>query len=417
MPQPLRKAAVPAETIQSDLKRLSEVVYRKPLWGGPFTEGITFSLLSKFLVCRERFRLKVVEGLCEPEGFRYALEYGNLWHEAEEVFSRTKRVSDALTAIHNYGKSLIPRFPGSEQDIAKWTAIAKHQFPLYVDHWKNHPLEAARRPLWEEQTFCVPYCLPSGRTILLRGKLDCVLGIRPPSPKKPLLGYVQENKAKGENTLDDEGITATVHENLQSMFYQNAIRTWQRLPDQDVPFAQPGIRPLHDLASGSRSAAAQIRTCVISGTVYNVIRRPLSDKHAIRQRKGNSRLKKPTPPETDGEFWKRAGHDEVAKQPDYYFKRWRCEIDDAAVERFNRKTFHPILEALCDWWEWIAADPFNPFRVNPDTGISGGGFHFQFPWGVYNPLTGGWRGDYFTYLSSGRTTGLQRTDNLFPELT
>jgi hypothetical protein len=56
----------------------------KPLWSGPDGEGpnggITFSLLSRFLVCRERFRLHALEGWRTQDGFNHRLEYGNMWH-------------------------------------------------------------------------------------------------------------------------------------------------------------------------------------------------------------------------------------------------------------------------------------------------------------------------------------------------
>src|SRR5580658_5237243 len=64
---------------------------RGPLWDGPESDtpngGVTQSLLGSFLCCRERFRIKVVEGLQPADSFRRALEFGNLWHCAEEAFA------------------------------------------------------------------------------------------------------------------------------------------------------------------------------------------------------------------------------------------------------------------------------------------------------------------------------------------
>ena len=45
-----------------------------PLWKGPTEDGITQSLLSRFLVCRERFRLKVIEGLAPEDRFSHYRE-------------------------------------------------------------------------------------------------------------------------------------------------------------------------------------------------------------------------------------------------------------------------------------------------------------------------------------------------------
>ena len=57
----------------------------RPAWKGPVEDGITFSLLSRWVVCRERFRLQAIEGLKEDEGFVAPIEFGSLWHEAEEA--------------------------------------------------------------------------------------------------------------------------------------------------------------------------------------------------------------------------------------------------------------------------------------------------------------------------------------------
>ncbi len=37
---------------------------REPVWKGPEVDGVTQSLLSRYLTCKERFRLLVIEGFC-----------------------------------------------------------------------------------------------------------------------------------------------------------------------------------------------------------------------------------------------------------------------------------------------------------------------------------------------------------------
>src|SRR5690606_27397262 len=148
----------------------------------------------------------------------------------------------------------------------------------------------------QEQSFAVPYTLPSGRQVTLRGKFDAVV----------LFGrdiYLQENKTKGD--IDEEGIGSTLTGNLQSMFYQVALRRSLIGPDSpDWNNAGLHVGASFDYLgtnSGKNPSAIKIGTTSpatyyhiphtkgpapkIKGTLYNVVRRPLSDRYAIRQRK------------------------------------------------------------------------------------------------------------------------------------
>ncbi len=341
---------------------------RQPLWKGPQEDGITTSLLSKFLVCRDRFYLKVVEGLGEDEGFRHALEYGSLWHEAEEAHAGRKDWHKPLAA---YATKLLDTYPGNEKTIQKWFAIAKVQFPLYVAHWRNHVSSMGRTPILQEEAFRVRYALPSGRWVMLRGKFDSVFG-----QSRGI--WLQENKTKGE--IDEEGIQKGIQYNLQTMIYHVALR----------------------LLSKERK---DLQKHPIQGTLYNVVRRPLSDRFAIRQKKK----------ESDQAFYNRIAASIKAK-PDHFFKRWKVILQNRDVDQFRLQTLDPILEALCDWWDFIKEDPFNPWRVRHSNGIPGGGVHYRYPFGVYNSLSGGFRGDFFDFLTTGNRRGLVKVPSLFPEL-
>lgn len=324
------------------------------LWKGPLEDGVTQSLLCKFLVCRHRFYLKVVKGLKEEfQGFPDALEYGNLWHECEEAYAGGFSWQMALKA---YTKKLQGMYPTCPESIHKWYNVCKQQFPAYIDYWKNNPQQKAKYPIFQEEAFAVEYELPSGRVVLLRGKFDEVDEI--------LDGvWLQENKTKGQ--IDQLGLTRTIGENLQSMFYQIALREGY---ETDVP---------------------------VCGTLYNVVQRPLGMFYGVRKSKK----------ETKEQFWIRLGK-YIRDNPEKHFFRWTIPVFDYDLERFKKRTFHPVLESLYDWWEWIVEHPEDPW----------GGPHFMYPYGVYNSLSGGYRGDYFDYLTTGSDAGLYVTDTLFPEL-
>ncbi len=138
----------------------------------------------------------------------------------------------------------------------------------------------------------------------------------------------------------------------------------------------------------------------VHGLLYNVVRRPFSERWAIRQKKS----------ETRPQFYKRYVKDLLRKKPKEYFYRWKAPISAKQVRDFRRETFDPILERLCTWYEYVekCVD-----RGSPEDRFSEPhGLHYQAPYGTYNSLAGGWRGSYFNYLTSGR----QRTSGLVPKV-
>lgn len=382
----------PAATLSDASKHGSN-----PLWSGPETTGITFSLLCKFLECRERFRLLVVEGIKDDIGFNKYLEFGSLWHEAEESFSGG---NDWKRAVRKYSDSIKEHYPADEKEINELTRLVMVEFPLYISYWKTHNVERRRKPILEEGTFSVPYQLPSGRVVNLLGKFDAVFLLG----KKSV--YLQENKTKGERRIDSQGITHTIHGHLQSMLYQIALR--EAINGNGLVYDKDGKRhPALDRLIGLKDKGTKVK-----GTLYNVVMRALSDRYAIRRKKQ----------ETDRDFYRRV-KEHIKKRKDTHFQRWKVEIYNADINKFRRRSFDPILEQLWNWWESIQSDPFNPwitYRRDKDGKIDGpvipNHLHYQSPWGVYNSLADGFRGSYFDYLTTGSELGLTEIETLFPEL-
>jgi hypothetical protein len=348
---------------------------RQSLWKGPEEDGITLSLLSRFLVCPERFRLYAIEGLSEGEDFDHKIEYGTLWHSAEEAIAHEHRntLKTAHAAIVKAAADLKTKYPNDYEEIDKWTALCCSQFTVYLKHYAVTK-EPARTFHLRERTFAVPFTLPSNRIVTLRGKLDGVFTATPRFKGKSGTTYILEHKTKG--TIDDEGITKTLHDNLQTMIYYIAYR--ELCQELDTPPPQ--------------------------GICYNVIRRPLSDKFAPRQKKA----------ETEKEFYARVGTLMLEDPAHHFLRRW-CLLKQEKIDTFINECLIPLLERLCDWWEWIAIDPFHPFRTG-ENGIPGAGIHYRFPFGVYNSLSSGFRGDYFKYMTTGDKRSLTKVSTLYPEL-
>lgn len=362
-------------------------VRKTPFWKGPVEDGITFSLLNRFLECRERFRLRVVEGLVEDEGFQRAMEYGSMWHECEEALASsqtwTTKGGAWLKAAQAYRDKLMAKYPDSHKEIIHWYCVLKSAFPCYIEEWASWHKKSKVKYLLQEVAFRVPYTLPSGRSITLRGKWDAVF-------LKGKSIFLQENKTKGE--IDEEGIMATVDQNLQVMFYLIALDA-AKSSDDYIRYFPTNIRT-HDLA----------------GVMYNVIRRPLADRYAIRQKKS----------ETASQFYARL-QTVIKADPEHYFKRWEALISPKDMEKFKTECFHPILENLLDWWDYINTEnnPFDPWHVDTfyrEQGMYVPLVHWRTPFGINNSLAGGFRGSYFKLLTTGQQSNLTSLETLYPEL-
>ena len=359
-----------------------------PAWKGPEVDGITQSLLSKFLVCRERFRIQVIEGLKPADRFSKGLEYGNMWHICEEHFAAG---NDWLQPLTQYCARLCQKYPTDQQEIDKWYNVCKIQFPVYVDFWSKHKDVRSRTPLLQEENFKVPYELPSGRVVLLRGKFDSV----------DLIGkgrsagiYLQENKSKGD--IDEEKMRRQLESgfDLQTMMYLIALEEFHK----------------REFVVGETSYSS----FPVKGVRYNVVRRPLSGgKGSIRQKQGSKNV----PAETASEFYNRLKTDYIEAEPEYFFMRWKVEVSGQDIERFKQQCFNPILEQLCDWYTCMMTDLDDP-RFDRSITIKETKqlVHYRMPSGIYNPLTEGRETEYDEYLLTGNTVGLERVKNLFPEL-
>jgi len=341
-----------------------------PVWD-LYRDGITFSLLSKYLVCKHRFWLRTVKGFRTDSGFDYKIEFGNLMHIGYEFVDKGYKVVKAK--MEEYGQKLAQRYPADWNDKTKsigwWVRVAQQMFPIYQEFHKD----AHKSYVFQERVFRVPVKLPSGRTIELRGKWD---GGRVFNRGKKQYLWLQENKNKG--SVDAEGLTNSLLNDLQTQIYANTFTRWLKTakePWAKLPF---------------------------SGVLYNVVKRPLGDWHAIRQKVNESPI----------EFADRAIA-LVRDNPDNWFYRWNIGLDDADIRRFERMTLFPLLEDLCDWWDSIKDNPDDPWYSNGKPNVK----HCLRPHGVYDAMYDGLRGDFDQFLSRGSMVGIEQVDNVFPELT
>jgi hypothetical protein len=373
---------------------------RSPLWRGPQEDGITFSLLSRFLVDRERFRIYVVEGLRPVPSWDHRTGFGNMWHVCEEALagrgpggeSTDGKVISAggdgnwLTILRHHVREQCRQYPMQQEQIDHWYNVVRVAFPHYVDYWSRHPDVIARTPLLQEQVFAVNYTLPSGRPVRLRGKWDSVDSVGKNGEARL---FLQENKTKGE--INEQKIVQQLTFDLQTMLYLTALTV-----DQDNSFW--------------RRANKRWRNLPLGGVRYNVVRRPLGGG------KGSIRQKKPSKSNSLGEskddFYARLS-DLIRADPASYFVRWNVGVLPADVKRFQERCLNPVLEQLCDWWAAMQdCDGSDYFKPPTPHGL----IHWQTPYGIFNPLLEGGSTDLDHYLATGSEAGLERVDTLYGEL-
>ena len=291
---------------------------KDPVWKGPEIDGITQSLLGRFLVCKERFRLLVVDGLKPQDVFNHRIEYGNMWHLCEEIHAAG---GTYLCCLSDYAKELCVKYPLQQEDILKWYNICLIQFPIYLNYWSKHKRRGKEKQILQEQTFNVPYELPSGRIVRLRGMCD---GVKQIKIFKNTKNWLREHKTKGD--IKPEQIERQLTFDLQTMLYPIALNTWNDLEDGSI-FGEP-----------------------ISGIEYNVVRRPLSGG------KGSIRQYKPTKTNLRGEsktdYHKRLGVI-IEENASDFFMRWHVVITPEDIERFKTEFLDPCLEHLCEWWDHV----------------------------------------------------------------
>lgn len=393
---------LPAKSIQatplaSRLKTAGAKTTRKsdePVWKGPIVDGVTFSMLAKFMGCRERFRCTVIDGIRPVQVFNARIEYGQMWHVCEEEFARTKGTDDNwIRALLNYTKGLVQEYRDKQEQIQDLYRMCLLQFPIYKTFWKHQPDVKDRLPLFQEKVFDVPYTLPSGATIRLRGKWDSVDVI---GKGKSAAVYLQENKTKSD--IKPEQIKRQLSFDMQTMIYLVAMSEAAKL-DSDWP------------------------ACPIGGVRYNVVRRPCSGG------KGSIRQHAPTKSNPQGEsaddFYGRlteiirtaSGPDwGVGPKENFFFARWKVDIGQRDIELFRNQCLDPILEQLITWYDWVASDEGRKDPFAWSTFTNDPPVHWRHPFGLYNVLDEGGSSDFDEYLLTGSEVGMTRVTSLFGEL-
>jgi len=284
---------------------------RMSKWAGPYKEGITQSLLQKFFLCRDRFWLQVVAGYRERQTWEDVekMEFGSLFHEALEADFAGRSTDEA---IEKYTNKLRAKYQSSAVAILNTAELVRREVNAYLRFWGD--ADKKKYAVLQEEVFKIPYKLPSGKVIHLKGKWDSV--IKPTKRSRSI--YLMEHKTKG--FIDEQGMSTQLKADLQVGLYLTALTEWAKVNKPN---------------------------CKVEGVLYNVIRRPFGDKSAPRK----------YVKETLPELYERAFTGKGAKKPfpekslypideklKKWFMRWNSLMTPKDLAHFQRTYLNGVLE-------------------------------------------------------------------------
>lgn len=325
-------------------------VLPSPAW--TWDMGISYSLLSRFINCRDRFHKHAVLGLRETSNEHSRLNsmrFGTYFHKLLEVQAKNPRLSSA---------SVISRTAKNKRTLASISPLDRGIANMIFEEYSLWFADSRYSYIDSETVFDVYYRIPGMPKTRLVGKLDQIIRWNDAAGSL----WLQENKTK--EYIQEGLLDATIPFNLQTLMYSVAAELHYKKP--------------------------------IKGVVYNVIRKP---KH--RQKQG----------ETDEEFIERI-RQEIKKDEKHFFHRWEYPLSRSRYDEFRHKTFNPLLRQLHNWWRSIEKNPFDPWvdqngLPNPE--------HYQRPFGVYDSMTNG-EGDFFDLITRNNRIGITENNDPFPEL-
>jgi len=334
--------------------------HASPAWKGPLEDGVTQSLLNKFLVCPYRMYLYAILGLEEKRPPEPNLIWGDTGHKGLELLIEKPALSKDFSqeewdeldqAIDKHLEQYVP-FPST------FPHSIKRMLRLYDDSYK---LEG---PLETEVKFQIPYNTLYNR-VTLRGKLDGI------NRKK-----IVEHKCKG--SWDAQQIEAEVPVDLQVHMY---IEGWRALNDCDG----------------------------IPEVIYDNIRIP-DTQFYIPQRRMNQKLSN----------WVEQWY-EGASSGDYPIKAkrhlWLNQkyflFSDEHHERFMKFNVNPLIDKLCKWWDTVT-DP----KFDIEDPRCFGSDMYMTPVRHFNPSnTEKFKCEYHSFLTGQlELTDLTPVSSFYPEL-
>lgn len=327
------------------------------MWKGPLVDGITQSLIIKFLECPYRFYIYAILGLKEYEELHPNLIYGDTGHVGLEniidkpitndMFS-PEDWDDIKVAMQHHMKDYYPTGDPFYVDSLM------HYLPLYDDTYKERGTFTAELP------FRIPYRTHGGNDVTLRGKIDghC-----------PDLGTIVEHKFKGK--IDPVQARYEIPVDLQVNVYLYASKSTK--------------------------------------VIYDLLRIPdnqwsMPPKRSMEKKRGY--IKSLYVDRKWGDF-------PVYQKKHLWIAQEEFTIQQEDIEKYMSFTVSPICDLICAWYEHVT-DP----KFDIEDPACYGALMYQSPVRLFNPsLTLNFKCNYHSYL----TNQIEREDlipveDYFPEI-
>jgi hypothetical protein len=270
-------------------------------------DGVTQSLLAKWLQCPERARLAYIEGFSSIYLSKH-LEFGSLVHEvldriytswllgkqADSPIDLQVYVKNGLTIQKSKDQERINSLGIQSQDAVDMLeenyAIAEPTLSEYFAHWQSD----WGRFEWVglEEKFNMPFETPfSDKPIYLRGKFDGIMRLG---------GKLWLFETKTKSRIEEEDIVDKLGFDLQVCMYLYALEKIY------------GERP--------------------KGVIYNIMRRS-----SVRRDKDMSLI-----------AYSNKIREDIKKRREFYFMRYECSMTDDDREKWL-KNFNGMMQAFIAW--------------------------------------------------------------------
>jgi len=262
----------------------------------PVKHGVSQTLLSTWMECREKVRIKYVKGL-KPDSKRAFIQ-GSSYHDMLE-YVYTKIMLGEITGPKGAKRVVLDHIENLEKKEAKVGRMSEELqqsfdfgsvlIPAYFRHYKND-----FNILWRdvEEEFSIPIKMADGTIIPLKGKTDGGFMMKKESY------YVLESKFKAFWGKD----------------YSDLV--------------------ILDLQVATYTAAMMHKGHPVKGCRYNLVRKP-----ALRRGKT----------ETRRAFIDRVAAD-IEKRPETYFERHDVPFDKSELDANWRRVNH-MVRSFYDWWK------------------------------------------------------------------
>lgn len=282
------------------VKKIKSKNRYEPIWD-LWKDGVTQGSISRFLECREQFRLRYVFGW-QTKARATTTAFGSAFHDILAHVQFKNLPVDK--AVRRYLKGMGDLAPTQREAVTLMLAEVQLIIELYLEHYKKE--HAKWKFVGREQEFCIGHDFGADREIIpLRGVFDGIF-------EKNKCLYLLETKTKGR--IDELTLQGMLHKDVQTQLYLYVMS--KLYPDKKI-----------------------------DGVCYDVVRNP-----QLRIGKTES-LKN---------YLKRLKSD-IKKRPDWYFVRLQVTMLPQDTEKWVKTFLNPVLTQIANWWDAIGSDPNNPW--------------------------------------------------------